>query len=348
MKTLYLSILATSIIVFASISPIWATSDLSVNLSASGAPSQATFKFSESAFIEYSNGGKLKDLLTGKNYTINFTENSDNTSVQDLIHQLNTALVSDQKSPVIITDLTIRYTTTLVGDAKSASIDCNLELIPTLTSYVLKKGANDNDPTIIDAAWMGVTLKGPVIIMTSGYGDVEINKPISLIQKVAPDVYSIIKGTSAEIALQNNLIDASDILQDPLDHWPHLYDPSYVLSETNSLGYKGQKVAVTTYATEGTAPATGDLPQLQNTTDFVADVNYRLMTIQHPNSVLINIGGLAFTTSVGGTPAFGTRQQATTGPDVIWWDSAYPTVLVIIGGAAVIIFWVIFFRRFRD
>src|SRR2546425_502610 len=144
MKTLHFSIIVMSIIVFGNISPILATSDLSVNLSSSGVPAQATFKFSESAFIEYPNGGKLKDLLSGKNYTINFTENSDNTSVLDLMHQLNIALTHDQKSPVIITDLTVRYTATLVGDAKSASIDYNLELIPTLTSYVLKKGANDN------------------------------------------------------------------------------------------------------------------------------------------------------------------------------------------------------------
>ena len=116
MKTLYLSILATSIIVFASISPIWATSDLAVNLSMSGAPAQPTFKFLESAFIEYPNGGKLKDLLVGKNYTMSFTENSNNTSVQDLIHQLNTALVRDQKSPVIITDLTVEYTATHAGE----------------------------------------------------------------------------------------------------------------------------------------------------------------------------------------------------------------------------------------
>src|SRR5690242_13105166 len=149
----------------------------------SGAPAQSNFKFLESAFIEYPNGGKLKDLLVGKNYTISFTENSNNTSVQDLMHQLNTALTRDQKSPVIITDLTVQYTATLTGDDKSASIDYNLELIPTLTSYVIKKGANDNDPTVIDAAWMGITIKDPVIIKTAQYGDVEINDPISFVKK---------------------------------------------------------------------------------------------------------------------------------------------------------------------
>ena len=106
MKTLHYSIIVISAIIFGGISPIWATSDLSVNLSLSDEPVKPIFKFSKSALVEYPNGGKLKDLLEGKTYTINFTENSGNTSVQDLIRQLNTELTRDQKSPAIITDLT--------------------------------------------------------------------------------------------------------------------------------------------------------------------------------------------------------------------------------------------------
>jgi hypothetical protein len=302
----YFAVGLIGLLVFGSISPIWATSDLSVNLSASGAPTQATFKFLESAFIEYPNGGKLKDLLAGKNYTISFTENSNNTSVQDLMHQLNTALVRDQKSPVIVTDLTVRYTATLVGDAKSTSIDYNLQLIPTLTSYVIKKGASDTDPTIIDAAWMGLAIKDPVIIKTAQYGDVEINTPISLVEKVVPDVYSNIKGTKAEDALKNNLIDASSILQEPIDKWNSLFDPAFIISETSSFGYKGQKVAITTYAMGQSGISEGNQKPTQNTIDFSTDTNYQITTIQHASSASVNIEGHAVTTSVGGTPAFGT------------------------------------------
>ena len=301
------------LLVFGSISPIWATSDLVVNLSASGNPTQATFKFLESAFIEYPNGGKLKDLLAGKNYTISFTENSNNTSVQDLMRQLNTALVRDQKSPVIITDLIVQYTATLTGDDKSASIDYNLQLIPTLSSYVIKKGANDNDPTIIDAAWMGLTVKDPVTIKTAQYGDVEVNNPISFVKKAAPDVYSNIKGTNAEDALKNNLIDASSILQEPIDQWNHLFDPAFIISETSGFGYKGQKVAITTYTMGQSSLGEGTQKPTQNTADFTIDTNYQITTIQHASSASVNIEGHAITTSVGGTPAFGTTPQSSGG-----------------------------------
>jgi len=290
------------LLVFGGISPIWATSDLSVNLSSSGEPAKPTFKFLESAFFDYPNGGK--------NYTIIFTENSNNTSVQDLIRQLNTALTRDQKSPVIITDLVVRYTATLVGDYKSTSIDYNLELIPTLTSYVITKGSGNNNPTIIDAAWMGLSIKDPVIIKTAQYGDVEINIPISFVKKVVPDVYSVIKGTQAESALQNNLIDASSILQEPIEQWNHLFDPAYTLSETSGFGYKGQKVAITTYTMGQSSLGEGIQKPTQSTIDFSNDTKYHLTTIQHASSASVNLDGQATTTTVGGTPAFGTTPQS--------------------------------------
>jgi hypothetical protein len=308
----YFALGLIGLLVFGSISPIWATSDLTVNLSPEGTPAPSTFKFLESAFIEYPNGGKLKDLLAGKTQAISFTENSNNTSVQDLIHQLNTALTRDQKSPVIITDLIVEYTATIVGDDKSASIDYNLELIPTLTSYVITKGSG-NDPTIIDAAWMALTLKGPVIIKTAQYGDVEINTPISFVKKATPDVYSIIQGSTAENALKNNLIDASSILQEPLDQWNHLFDPAFIISETSGFGYKGQKVAITTYTMGQSSLGEGIQKPTQNEVDFSADTNYKLTTIQHASSASVNIEGHAITTSVGGTPAFGTTPESTGG-----------------------------------
>ncbi len=304
----YFALGLIGLLVFGSISPIWATSDLSVNLSASGNPAQSTFKFLESAFIEYPNGGKLKDLLAGKNYTISFTENSNNTSVQDLMHQLNTALVRDQKSPVIISDLIVEYTATLVGDDKSTSIDYNLELIPTLTGYVITKGSG-NQPTIIDAAWMGLTLKGPVVIKTAEYGDVEVNNPVSFVKNIAPDAYSVIAPKLGD-ALNNNLIDASSILQEPIDHWNHLFDPAFIISETSGFGYKGEKVPITTYAMGQSSISEGKHQPTQNTIDISTDANYQLTTIQHASSATVNIEGHAITTSVGGTPAFGTTPQS--------------------------------------
>ena len=337
----YFALGLIGLLIVGSISPIWATSDLTVNLSSGGQPVKPSFKFLESAFFEYPNGGKLKDLLAGKNYTISFVENSNNTSVQDLIHQINTALVRDDKSQVIVTDLIVKYSVILQGDDKAASIDYNVEFDPTITNYVITKGTGDN-PTIIDAAWMGLALKDPITIKTEQYGDVEINAPISFLKKAAPDAYSVIKGTPAESALQNNLIDASSILQEPLDQWVHLFDPAYTLSETSGYGYAGQKVAITTYTMGQSSLGEGIQKPTQNTIDFSADTNYKLTTIQHASSASVNLDGYATTTSVGGAPAFGTTPKSQGGNTssggfpvgVIYAMAAFGAIV-----AAAVLFW---------
>ena len=311
-KGRYFALGLIGLLIFGGISPIWATSDLTVHLNSAGTPETPSFKFLESAFIEYPNGGKLKDLLVGKNYTMSFTENSNNTSVQDLMRQINTALVRDQKSPVIVTDLIVKYTTTLQGDAKSASIDYNIELDPTITSYVIARGSGGGNSTIMDAAWMGLTIKDPVVIKTAQYGDNEINYPIDFLKKAAPDAYSVIAGTQAEDALKNNLIDASSILQEPLDQWVHLFDPAYTLSETSDYGYAGQKVAVSTYTMGESSLQGGNQKPNQKTLAFSADTNYQLTIVQHASSATVNIDGQAITTKVGDTPAFATTPKSTT------------------------------------
>src|SRR5437588_4086871 len=205
------------------ITPVYAV-DLSAELSSSGIAAKPKFKFLETAFIEYPDGGQLKDLLQGKNKTISFVADSTNPSVRELIHQLTTNLVREQKSIVSITDLSVEYTASLSGYDKSASIDYKIVLVPTITNYEMigRSGANQ---TIIDTSWMGVSVSGPILIKTAQYGDVDINTPASFLQKVAPDVYSKVVEAKAEGILKNSLMDASPILQQPFDSWNHLFDP---------------------------------------------------------------------------------------------------------------------------
>jgi hypothetical protein len=299
------------LLIFGSICPIWATSDLAANLNSQGTPVTPSFKFLESVFIDYPNGGKLKDLLAGKNYTITFLENStNNPSFQNLLQQINSDLVHNRKSPVIVTDTVVKYSANIHGEDKSASIDYSIVLMPTITSYVIKKGS-DTDPTIIDAAWMGLTIKDPIVINSTKYGDNEINFPISFFKKAAPDAYAVLKGTKAEDAMKNNLIDASSILEVPLGSWTHLFDPAYTLSETSGYGYAGQKVPITTYTMGQSSLGEGSQKPTEQEIDFTADTNYKITIVKHSSSATINIDGQAIDTKVGDTPAFATTPKST-------------------------------------
>jgi hypothetical protein len=291
-------ILVASIII-----PVYAA-DLNSELSTTGVAEKPAFKFLETVFFDYQNGGQLKDLLKGKNVTISFDTDSSNPSVQNLMNRINSNLVYNLKSTVIVTGLKINYTASLVGYDSSATIDYKITMVPTITNYVLVKGSGSN-PTIIDSSWMGISIAGPVEITTEKYRSLDINSPASFVQKQVPDLYSKILGTKAEEVLKNSLIDAGPIIQQPLGSWNHLFDPAYLISETKSWGYKGQKVPITTF-TMGESSLVKTANPTINDVDFRLDKNYHLQTVQHASSATIQIDGFVTTKNIGNQTYFST------------------------------------------
>lgn len=169
---------AFGMILMLSFLPVYAV-DLNAELSSKGVQEKPVFRFVETAFVDYHNGGKLRDLLGHKNVTISFQADSSNPSIRDLIGRLNTNLSQDLKSQAKITNMSIDYVASIMGQDNSATIDYSITLMPTIDNYVLTK--NSDDSTILDAGWIGLSIHGPVVIKTEKYGDVEINKPASFL-----------------------------------------------------------------------------------------------------------------------------------------------------------------------
>src|SRR5215831_14008564 len=71
--------------------PVYAV-DLNAELSSKGTAEKPVFRFMETAFVDYHNGGKLKEQLYGKNVTVSFQTNSTNPGIRDLIARINTNL----------------------------------------------------------------------------------------------------------------------------------------------------------------------------------------------------------------------------------------------------------------
>ncbi|TLX93051.1 MAG: hypothetical protein E6K93_03445, partial [Thaumarchaeota archaeon] len=222
MTRLLIACVVLSLLVFGTMVPVLATVDLNAYLPIEGSPITPTFKFSKNVSFDYSNGGKLKDALNGKSITVNFTDNSDNnTSIKSFMEKINTQLAS-HKSLATITKLAINYKVAINGDDKGASIDYTITLTPTVTGYILQKGGGTEN-TVFDAAWIGFNMTDPVVISTQQYGDLEINFPLGVIQNQVPDAYNVLKGTKAETDLNQNLIDASTLLGQPIDKWDTLF-----------------------------------------------------------------------------------------------------------------------------
>src|SRR5256712_5814188 len=299
------------LLVFGAILPTWETVDLTAYLPIEGIPITPTFKFSKTVSFDYSNGGKLKDALNGKSLTVAFTDDSDNNqSIKSFMEQMNTQL-ANHKSLATITKLAINYKVVINGDDKGASIDYTITLTPTVTGYILQKGGGTEN-TVFDAAWIGFNMTDPVVIPTTQYGDLEINFPLGVVQNQVPDAYNILKGTKAETDLNQNLIDASTLLSQTIDKWDTLFDPSYVVKDSDALGFGGKKVAITTLPPGQRAIQQGALQVKNIDEDFMADAKYHLKTNEKASSGTINVDGHALGYYVQGEPAISTTVQAST------------------------------------
>lgn len=331
------------------ITPVWASVNYEIFLPIDGHPITPRFEFTKTVNIDYSNGGKLKDLLQGKNITISFTENSNNNpTVKSLMQQINNEF-SKQESSASFSNLTINYNVHILGKNNITSIDYNVTLIPTVEGYTLSKGEFDK-PTIFDASWITFDIKNPVVINTKQYGNLEINYPIDVI-KTLPDVYHILQGTYAENALNQNLVDTTIPLS--FDRWDSLFDPAYTVSDTAGVSYREKIVTATSFSTVLGDRTISVGPIRNSDIDFTADAKYHLVVLTKPRGGFISVEGHANAYSIQGEPAFSTAIAHTghTGcPGCLTQDQLlFNSILgLTIAGAAVIGFWVFYFRRFRD
>lgn len=342
-KRLLLASAVLSLLVVGTVAPIFATVDFNAYLPIEGTPITPEFKFTKNVAIDYSNGGKLKDLLNGKNMTLSFTDTSDNnTSIKAFMEDINTEFATDRKTTATISNLTVNYQVQINGDDKGATIDYKISLIPVLNGYVLSKGGGDV-PTVFDISWMGFKMTSPVVISTSNLGDLDINSPIGIIKNQLPDVYNVLKGTPAESPLSSNLIDASALVGYPIEKWNTLFDPSYTVADSAGLGYGGKKVAVTAFAYGQSDLYQGSLKPQNIDVDFTTDAKYHLTIVERASSGTLDADGHANGYEVQGDPAISTTlQTSTTGGGTTAQGLSTMTIYAMAGFAAVIaagIFW---------
>lgn len=342
-KRLLLASAVLSLLVVGTVAPIFATVDFNAYLPMEGTPITPEFKFTKNVAIDYSNGGKLKDLLNGKNMTLSFTDTSENnTSIKAFMENINTEFATDRKTTATISNLTVNYQVQINGDDKGATIDYKIALIPVLNGYVLSKGGGDV-PTVFDVSWMGFKMTDPVVISTSNLGDLDINSPIGIIKNQLPDVYNVLKGTPAESPLSSNLIDASALVGYPIEKWNTLFDPSYTVADSAGLGYGGKKVAVTGFAYGQSDLYQGSLKAQNIDVDFTTDAKYHLTIVERASSGTLDADGHANGYEVQGDPAISTTlQTSTTGGGTTAQGLSTMTIYAMAGFAAVIaagIFW---------
>lgn len=335
------SAVITGLLILGTVSPIFATVNFDATLPMSGNPINPTYDFIKSFYINYPQGSKLQSILQTKNFTVAFTANAtSDPAVKTFMQQINTDIVTNERSTAVFSDMTVNYQMTVTGYPDHASFDYKIVLTPTVTNYVLNKAAGDI-PQTFDASWMAFNANTPVTITTSQYGPIEINYPIDVIQSQMPDLYNQLKGTTALAVFQQpNLMDARGLFSDqPVNKWDSLFDPAYTLTETAGFGYTGQKIAVTTFSSGLSNAFSGALKVNNVDEDFTGTdgVKYHISTKEQANAGTVNVEGHANANQVQGGWTFVTSAQAsaTTGTATAGGTSTM-TVYAMAGGAAVI------------
>jgi hypothetical protein len=209
--------------------------------------------------LQYPAGSLLAQQFDGKNERIQFTlngtsnqqqlqqnDNNSTTGMDQLINAINKALLEAQ-SPAQISDAELAYSGVIKGGPTSMTLSYRVELKPTLEKFVLQRGEGGQQGDVIDLEWRSMVVKDSVIVNAPQYGNIDINRPISLLQVLYPDFASKLENTQAREIMQDPLLNFEDF-NAPMNSWHVLFDPVGAYGSSVGLNGTGGAKALSVYS----------------------------------------------------------------------------------------------------
>ena len=292
------------------ISPVFASSQLEVTIDPNSDTAYAKMVYQRSINIDYSDGGKLAEMMNGKTEKISFTAIATNPGIESLIANLNSYFVS-QGSQANISDLSLEYKSTLTGRSTSMSVDYTIVLWPTIENIVIKHGS-ENNPTLLDADWRGFGVLGPIVINTPTYGDVEINFPISAFEKFTPSLALSLKASDAAELLSTRLMDGDEIKAQPIGNWHFLFDPTGIGVDAAQYGFETGSV-ISSFTMGESSLREGLIREQIHQATFSSDKTYLVTSFESSGNASIDILGFANRDVLGDSEIFGVTPNAPEG-----------------------------------
>ena len=308
-KSVILTTILASMFIIGTITPVLASSQLVVTVDPNSDTAIASMKYQRAIFIDYSEGGELASDLRGKDVFVSFSADSSNAGVKNLMGQLNSYILS-KNSQAQITDLKVHYTATMTGREGSMSIDYKIELLPVIEKFVIRS-YSPGSPAILDIDWRGFGTNGPVAISTTEYGNMEINMPISFIQKFEPELAAaIIAGDAGDLATKR-LMNADGIKNQPVGNWHFLFDPTGISVDASQHGLSEEIAGnvISSYTMgESNLREGRQVEQIYEAT-FTMDKVYTLKTFESADNALISVIGFATRETSGTSEVFGVSPE---------------------------------------
>jgi len=262
---------------------------------------EPSFQFLRVIYIEYPNGGEISESLRGKRQMVSFVADSNTPGIDELVMQLNKNLKS-VPSNAVVTDVQINYQAILQGNENYAVIEYNVQLIPTITKHVIAKAF---EKSTVDANWRGISLDEPVVFQTV-YGSFDINNPKSALDAMIPNVSEKLKDISI---LELPLIDASGILDLPLDKWHSLFDNTAIIPGAVEYKYVGKNV-ITHYSMGECSIEVGPCNDREWIDEIDLDQKYTIRIVESRDDATISLEGYVDSSQVDGVEVFVTNLKS--------------------------------------
>ncbi|MFB5597464.1 MAG: hypothetical protein ACE5RJ_00380 [Nitrosopumilaceae archaeon] len=298
-KTALLAVLFTGVLIFGG-SQLAFGAQLAVNINPNANSSPFEMKYQKSIVIEYEDGGEIAKMLRGQEDKLFFSGDTSNPGVADLQQRLNQKLAQDGSQGHII-NLVVTYDAELTGRALNTSIDYKIILTGDLTNYVIKKG-DRSQPALLDMAWRGMTVQGPVII--DGH---DINSMYAGIQEMEPQLAAAMAGSEAQSVLSESLMNAEQIKDQPLGNWHFLFDPTGINVDAAQFGISEeiQGFVISGFTMGESSIREGRKIEQVQEASFTTDKTYVVRAIASADNANLHIIGFAAIDSLEGIEIVG-------------------------------------------
>jgi hypothetical protein len=184
--------------------------------------------------LKYEPGSALSNQFNGKTESVSFRLNNSDADMQKIISAFNRAFI-EKRTPVQIINASLDYTASLRGDPDKLALAYKVVLKPTISRYTLETGAQ----SLIDLDWRDVDVNSSLVVNTPENGQMDINKPIGLINSTYPEFANQLLNTELAGMMTTPLFNFHELGM-PMDRWHFLFDPTGSQAGAAGAGYAEQ------------------------------------------------------------------------------------------------------------
>jgi len=296
--------------------------------------------------IKYPPNSPLAQEFNGKSENVRFTMEANEDGMPQLVQAFNDAMASQKNSPVRISNASLTYTGQLRGTEDELSLSYNVQLKPSFITGITLSSEN-RTADVVDLDWRSINVADP-IILTTPYGDIDVNHPIGLLQANHSTVADQLMNTEASSIMADPLFNFQDIGR-PMDTWHFLFDPTGSQAGAAGSGFEeiGGARVVSIYSLGESSFREGTFQETEKQVSATMDgTPITVESTTPPTSAQILIAGFSNIQKTGDTEFAVVTQEAPTGTATA--TGGFPIqVLLVLGGmmGAVAVFVLIKTRK---